>query len=107
MSCEERIDEMLRERVGEFEEALESEDPVEWLDENALALTRLEVYRLELSWGGPQDYFEFFYDPEAEALVDIAYHYLDWFDGAVRRVKPGTREWEVLERLFYSAILIE
>lgn len=37
--------------------------------------------KIELSWGGPQDYF-ILYPNEG------TYHYLDWFDGAVKELDP-------------------
>ena len=72
-----------------------------------MALSKTVNYKLELSWGGPQDYFVFEYDPRTGDLVRITYHYLDWFDGAKRDIEPGTEEWEILANIFYSCILIE
>jgi len=105
--CEERIDKELKERVEEFKEALKSEDLTEWLNENALALSKTEIYRLELSWGGTQDYFEFEFDTENKQLIRITYHFLDWFDGAEREIKENTEEWRILEEIFNNAIKID
>ena len=106
-TCEELVDEMLKERIADIEEGLKSEDVIDWLNEYALALSKYHVYRLELSWGGPQDYIEFVYDPESRELLEITYHYLHWGCHAVREVKRNTKEWKTLEDLFFSAILIE
>jgi len=97
-SCEERIEERLKSRIADFKRALESaekndgkvimddctyEDLIEWINSYALAYEDHPRYRakeLELSWGGPQDYFLFFEDGTIE------YHFLDWFDGAKREL---------------------
>jgi len=94
-SCEGRIDEELKYRIAEFRKAIEAEYPykddgyeyedfIEWINSNSLALGDDPHYRakkLELSWGGPQDYFLFFEDETIE------YHFLDWFDGAKRELE--------------------
>jgi len=95
--CEKRIDEALQDRIERFKKALDEfnktgkikEDDVvyesflEWLSENCLAVSKDPHYRaikLELSYGGPQDYFLFFDDGTIE------YYFLDWFDGAKREL---------------------
>jgi hypothetical protein len=118
-TCEDRIDTELQDRIHEFKQALESydengkitledgqeyEDLIDYLNSVALCLEKTEVYRLELSYGGPQDYIEFQYDPEAKSLVGITYHFLDWYDGAERKIKEGSEAWKVLERVFWEAI---
>jgi hypothetical protein len=105
--CKERIDKELKERIEEFKEGLKSEDPIEWINESALALTKTWLYRLELSYGGPQDYFLFEYDPEAKQLVRITYHFLDWFDGAEREIKENSEEWKILEKVFWEMLMLD
>jgi len=106
-TCEERIEEELKSRMEDIKAIVEAEDPIEELDNRALALSKTEVYKLEFSWGGPQDYFEFEYDPRAKRLLEIRYHFLDWFDGAERVIREGTEEFKLLEELFHQTILIE
>jgi hypothetical protein len=98
-SCESRIDKELNSRIKDFAKVLarfdahgyiridgyKYEDFIEWLNEYALAYDpnyekeNGEIAkRLELSYGGPQDYFLFHQNG------DITYHFLDWFDGAKR-----------------------
>jgi len=103
-SCEERIDSELRDRIKDIRKVLKAADPIFALNELALALSKEEVYKLELSWGGPQDYFTFVYDPDSRQLTEITYHFLDWFDGAKRTLKYGSREYKLLEELFYTCI---
>lgn len=122
-TCEERIDAELASRVvflgdlaklargAEDRDALkrlqeEGEidiDETDWLeiqdraimraDETPLAVSRKTVWRIELSYGGPQDYFDVFVsDGEVER---IEYRFLDWFDGASRVVSGD--EFDALE----------
>lgn len=94
--CSELIEDELKRRIEDFEQALRSyeennyekieidgyeyEDVLDWMNDYALGYYDDNYYRakrLELSWGGPQDYFLYF-----PKLDRIEYHYLDWYDGA-------------------------
>jgi len=93
-SCEERIDESLKDRIeelayalnGQYGEAMgdttaEFEDFIDFINSYALAWEDDPEYRakrLLLSWGGPSEYFLFFDNG------NIEYHYVDWGDSAVR-----------------------
>ena len=46
---------------------------------------RRGYYRYQLSWGGPGDEFRFYCD-ETRTPVKIEYWFLDWFDGASKRL---------------------
>lgn len=99
-SCEQKIDEELKERIKEFEKVLmlKYEERKKWLNDNvAFKITevkKIEVYRLELS--GRPYYFEFEFDPGAKRLVRITYS----FDNVKREIKEGTEEWEILDDMF-------
>jgi len=55
--------------------------------ESALGRDHLyTVYRIQFSWGGPSDHFEVFCDREGD-VEKVEYVFLDWFDGARRRVR--------------------
>jgi len=41
--------------------------------------------RYQLSWGGPSDEFRFYIDADLDCYK-IEYAFLDWFDGATRRL---------------------
>jgi len=95
--CSELIEDELKRRIEDFKQALsnfkennyekivtendyEYEDIIDWVNNYVLGYYDDNYYRakrLELSCGGPQDYFLYF--PKLER---IEYHYLDWFDGA-------------------------
>lgn len=115
MTCEKRIDEQLKDRITEIEKALELasnsnegkfeiggdeySDITEWINCYSLAYSDDPYYRakrLELSCGGPQDYFLFFGDGSIE------YHFLDWFDGAKRELEG--KEEEIMQNLFDQAL---
>ena len=93
-TCEDRIEKELKERIEDFKHALKGdweyfndgcsyENFIDWLNSYALAYdddSHHRAKRLELSYGGPQDYFLFFEDGSIE------YHFLDWYDGAKREL---------------------
>jgi len=110
--CEDVIDGMLNKRIEDFKHALdedweyfddgyEYEDFIEWINSYALAYDDDPHYRakrLELSWGGPSDYFLFFEDGTIE------YHYLDWYDGAKRTLYDD--KYKIMKEV-YDIINIE
>ncbi len=95
--CSELIEDELKRRIADFKQALRSyeennyekivtkdgdeyEDVIDWIVYYSLGVYDDVYYRakrLELSYGGPQDYFLYF-----PKLDRIEYHYLDWFDKA-------------------------
>ena len=95
--CSELIEDELKRRIADFKQTLRSyeennyekivtedgyeyEDIIDWIVYYSLGVYDDNYYRakrLELSCGGPQDYFLYF-----PKLDRIEYHYLDWFDGA-------------------------
>lgn len=95
-SCKELIKEELNERIADFKQALSSyekkgkvvtedgdvyEDVIDWINNYALGYyddKRFRAKRLELSYGGPQDYFLYF---PSNGLIE--YHYINWGDEAI------------------------
>lgn len=63
---------------------------------------KYEVWRVELSCGGPQDYIDLFVDPEDHVIDHAIYHFLDWFDGAQRYV--GGDDLENVRTMFEAYI---
>ena len=56
-------------------------------------------FRYQLSWGGPSDEFRFYVGPEFQPY-EIAYWFLDWFDGARTPVHKGSEDWGLLVAIF-------
>jgi hypothetical protein len=54
--------------------------------ENLLSLERTITFKLCLSWGGPADYFELDWNPEAGEWEGGRYLFQDWYDGATRNI---------------------
>ncbi len=97
-TCKERIDKELKGRLKDIKEALNNDEKREEYEENLLALSKRITYRVELSYGGPQDYFTIEVNPETKEIEGIIYHFLDWFDGA-ERVLEG-EEFEAVAQMF-------
>ena len=94
-TCEERIDQHLAYHLEDMHKFLKTyqkasdlnaNDAIEELEtkrnEEPIGYSKYTVHKIEYSWGGPQDYFEVWEDDRD--IVRISYHFLDWFDGAVR-----------------------
>ena len=54
-------------------------------------------FRWQLSWGGPSDEFRFFINPDM-SCHRIAYHFMDWFDGA-KRILTGP-DYELIHEIW-------
>ena len=113
-TCSELIEDELKRRIEDFEQALrnyeennyekieidgyEYEDVLDWLIDYSLGVYDDNYYRakrLELSWGGPQDYFLYF--PKLER---IEYHYLDWYDGASLVLDEDGEAFKIMKEIF-------
>lgn len=105
-TCEERLPEHLESRLEDMRSLvgwadawnqtnnhLRAESAERRLEEYPLniSVTRKTIVRLELSYGGPQDYFEAEVDEDG-TLSNITYHFLDWFDGAERTIRGDEAE---------------
>ena len=58
------------------------EAAIECMGEYPLAVSVKRILKVELSWGGPSDFFEC--EMDGREIVDVTYHFQDWFDGAKR-----------------------
>ena len=56
-------------------------------------------FRYQLSYGGPQEEFRIFTDPEFNVSL-IEYWFLDWFDGA--SIDLTGKEFKLVEEIFQS-----
>ncbi|PVV83296.1 hypothetical protein [Dehalogenimonas alkenigignens] len=54
-------------------------------------------FRWQLSWGGPADEFRFYMDEDLDA-VEIEYWFLDWDDGAGKKVSGEA--YQLLDDIF-------
>lgn len=79
-----------------------SEAAMERIYEYPLSIQTLRVHRIDLSTGGPGDWFEVFVD-DGE-ITRIVYHFNDWFDHAERTLDGP--EFDAAER-FVSALIPE
>ena len=57
---------------------------------------RAGYYRLQLSYGGPSDEFRIYTDGD-NAIEEIEYWYLDWYDGASVPVLSTSSSWDVCD----------
>ena len=111
-----KMHEWLKERIGDMKEALQNEDLKEGWNKRILKSSKVEKYTIVLSLGGPQDLFEFEYDPLRKTLVHITYHFYDYnsqgyFGEDVIDIcsdsGSDSEEWKVLKEIFYSGVKTE
>lgn len=90
-----------------WQEEADTEDQEEEPTYTDLAVSEMgSWWKVELSWGGPQDYFQIYLDQNGY-IDKISYHYLDWFDGEHRFL--WGQELETAKRFFsrYYGIGVE
>lgn len=106
LTCEERIDEVLEERLSDLtllwtaycNGAEDSESGsihdyglcFDYVPAGTFNDQREAYFRYQLSWGGPSDEFRFYVNPDL-SCHRIEYWFLDWFDGAHRALKRDAR----------------
>ena len=59
------------------------------LYEYGLGIDVKKHYRIHLSTGGPASFIEVITDTDNE-IIDVYYHFQDWFDGAKRKVDENS-----------------
>ena len=97
LSCEERVDEYLTDRLQDIKEFAQEGFSSDDFFEYGLCVDYVEPFtfddqeegylRYQLSWGGPSDEFRFY-------QLRTEYWFLDWFDGASRDV---SQEDDIIE----------
>lgn len=109
-ACEERIDTELASRIEDMAHIVRREERAclvgnedkrevnfeEW-NNYPRSVSKSTLITIQLSWGGPSDEFEVEINEDRE-IVAIRYRFKDWFDGAMRELSPGSRDWEAAER---------
>ena len=99
-TCEQRIDEQLRDRLNDLASIFSRidksdgdgyEDAIEELDNIPLSIEPVRQVRIVLSTGGPHDEFLCTLDPDGR-VARVEYIFQDWFDGARRTLSDVTYE---------------
>ena len=104
LSCDQRVQERLESRVEALSEIMDRmrdynaseedrEEAREEYDNFALCFDYVEAedgepgyFRYQTSWGGPSDEFRFYVDLADLKPYKVEYWFLDWYDGASRRL---------------------
>ena len=86
LSCAERIQAALETELEEIREAGESVDATEQYEEGILEIDRRVCFKVLLSTGGPESFFTFVCDRHDGEILEIRFHFRDWFDGAEKRL---------------------
>ena len=97
-TCEERIADRAERRLSEIRDFLfnyrhdteegdyrHAEDLLQGQQESILSVDKSTVYKVELSTGGPGDWFEIHVSDD-DQITHIEYHFNDWFDHAERNL---------------------
>lgn len=111
----EPTDEDIEEVVNELGATLDKykDDPsleetaIQAWDETPIGISVSRVVKIELSWGGPADFFEVEIDESGRIDGRITYHFQDWFDGAKKDLEGADYELakDFLERFTEIALL--
>jgi hypothetical protein len=70
----------------------------DYVEPNSFEGQKEGYYRYQISWGGPSDEFRFFVNLD-KSIHRIEYWFLDWFDGAHRKLRG--RDFKLLETIFH------
>ena len=115
-TCAQRIGDHLRSReqyLTDIYKAIEKDESIEGYEEAsealyefALGISSYTTVRIDLSTGGPADWLECLVDRSAGDLINVIYHFSDWFDHAEESVDVDSPLWnyadEMVEMVLYS-----
>lgn len=85
--------------VSEFGDGYDPDDWAEPLYNVAIGISTKLVIRIELSAGGPSSYLEVYCDEKTGEVDNVYYHFLDWFDGARRKVPKNSYTYRYAEHI--------
>ena len=106
-TCAERIDVEMASREEWMRKMLavhaNEEEPTDEIDDNSIyefpyEVQTLTVTKVVMSGGGPADWLEITRDG-GNGIVRVAYHFQDWFDGAVKIADEGSSLYRYAEWL--------
>jgi hypothetical protein len=94
------------EELNDIIEDIESDgdkvsEAVEELNNLALEISSFKSIKILLSTGGPADWLEAKLDDYGD-LVDLTYHYADWFDHAETTVPKNSYLWDYATQIVDS-----
>jgi len=94
--------EELNDIIGDIESYGEKvEEAVEELNNLALEISSFKVIKILFSTGGPADWLEAKLDDDGD-LLQLTYHYSDWFDHAQTNVPQNSYLWDYATNIIDS-----
>lgn len=97
-TCEEKIDMFLSNRLGEMAIADKYNRALEEWKENIFSVAKNIVYKVQLSWRSPADWFEIEVEPDGNYITNIVYHLSDLFDHAERELSG--EDFDLAKKIF-------
>lgn len=105
-TCAERIQDQFNSRNSDIEELMDKvhnqeddyEEAQEELDNLPLDIQHFKVVKILLSTGGPADWVEARLDSYG-MVVNMTYHFQDWFDHASIEVPSNSYVWDYVLQL--------
>ena len=106
-TCSERITDQLQSMNETLEELYDNINQHEDIDLNEeameeyinlpLSIDRFKVIKVLFSTGGPADWIEIKVDEDDGEVIDVDYHFSDWFDHAQVKVEKNSYLWQYAE----------
>lgn len=91
-SCADLIDSEIKAVEKYLETIGTEENPIG----DPLSIEKYQTTRVLFSYGGPSSWIDIMSNENME-IIQVAFHYQDWFDGAVKLVDSGSQIWQYAE----------
>lgn len=102
-TCAELVAIKMQERESELKELMDNPES-DWSDDPALSVETTQITKICLSYGGPADYLEAYWEKDRfqyDGVYRVVYRFSDWFDTATYEVEEGSALWN------YANIIVE
>lgn len=102
-TCAELVRIKMQERESDIKALLDNPES-DWDDDPALSVETVQVTKICLSYGGPADYLEAYWEKDRvnyDGVFRVVYRFSDWFDTATLEVEEGSALWN------YANIIVE
>jgi hypothetical protein len=89
--------EELYDKINQFEDSEVNEEGMDEYINLPLSIETFKIIKVLFSTGGPADWIEIKVDEDDGEVIDVDYHFSDWFDHAQVKVEKNSYLWQYAE----------
>lgn len=89
--------EEIYDKTNQFDDEEANEEGMDEYINLPLSIETFKIIKVLFSTGGPADWIEIKVDEDVGEVIDVNYHFSDWFDHAQVKVEKNSYLWQYAE----------